>query len=384
MTHPPFGIYIHVPFCSSRCGYCDFNTYTPRQYADQEEYLNALEHELALAAQYLDAQGSLVPADTVFIGGGTPSLIGAHGLTRIYHAIEKNFAIKKGAEVTTESNPESTNPAFFEQLCETGFNRISLGMQSASNNVLAVLERKHSPGRAITAAHEAHAAGFEHINLDMIYGTPTETREDVAATVEAMLSAPIDHISAYSLIVEDGTAMARKVRRGELQLIDEEEVAWRYEYIDGMLRHAGFDWYEVSNWAKPGGQCHHNIGYWQDGHWWGAGPGAHSYIGNKRFYNHKLPRTYAQALADNTLPIAGEEILSKEDIYFEKLMLRLRLKTGIEEATIDLAATPIIESHIATGLLKKEIRKKKTYICVTEKGRLLADGIITDIASASL
>ena len=239
-----FGVYIHVPFCATRCGYCDFNTYTPNEVeSSHAEYLDALELELELAAARVDARG----AHTVFIGGGTPSLLGAAGLARVLDAVRATFGLADGAEVTTESNPESTSPDYFAGLVDAGFTRISLGMQSASAPVLKVLDRAHTPGRAVAAAKEARAAGFAHVNLDMIYGTPTETDDDVRKTLDAILSADVDHVSAYSLIVEDGTAMARKVRRGELPAPEEEVYARRYELIAEVLEHAGFDWYEVSN-----------------------------------------------------------------------------------------------------------------------------------------
>ncbi|WP_277100029.1 radical SAM family heme chaperone HemW, partial [Corynebacterium riegelii] len=249
-----FGVYVHVPFCESRCGYCDFNTYTPSEVeTSHATYLDALERELELAAAQVQRS-----ADTVFIGGGTPSVLGADGLGRILNAVRNTFGISEGAEITTESNPESTNPQYFEGLLGHGFTRVSLGMQSASTPVLKVLDRRHTPGRAVAAAKEAHNAGFQHINLDMIYGTPTETDDDVRATLDAILETPVDHVSAYSLIVEDGTAMHRKVRRGELPAPQEDVYARRYEMIAETLEAQGFDWYEVSNWAKPGGQCRHN------------------------------------------------------------------------------------------------------------------------------
>ena len=370
-----FGVYVHVPFCSTRCGYCDFNTYTPGELgtsASPASYLDALGRELALAAP----QGR--PADTVFIGGGTPSLLGAAGLTRVLDMVRDSFGLAPGAEVTTESNPESVSPEFFSGLLEAGFTRVSLGMQSASSSVLRVLDRTHTPGRAVDAAREARAAGFDHVNLDMIYGTPTETDDDVRRTLDAVLSADVDHVSAYSLIVEDGTAMARKVRRGELPAPDEDVYADRYEIISSRLEESGFDWYEVSNWARPGGECRHNEIYWRDGDWWGAGPGAHSHLGNRRFHNVKHPARYASVLAAGELPIADTEILSDADRHTEKLMLGLRLRDGIPFAWIDAAGHGVVARHVEGGLL----RHGGDRIALTDAGRLLADGIITDILVA--
>lgn len=372
-----FGVYVHVPFCSSRCGYCDFNTYTPGELggtASPESYLDALEKELELAA----ASGTTRPATTVFIGGGTPSMLGASGLTRVLSAVRNTIGIALGAEVTTESNPETTSPEFFSELLESGYNRISLGMQSASSSVLRVLERKHTPGRAFDAAREAMNAGFLHVNLDMIYGTPTETDDDVRLTLERALDTGVEHISAYSLIVEDGTAMARKVRKGQLPPPNEDVYADRYGLIDTALRAQGFDWYEVSNWAKPGGECQHNLGYWLDGDWWGAGPGAHSHIASRRFFNVKHPSTYAQHLADGQLPIKEEELLDSTERHEESVMLGLRLRQGLELSRFTEAERAVIEKYVGLKLLHIYDGR----VASTLQGRLLIDGIIADILVA--
>ena len=371
----PFGLYIHVPFCSSRCGYCDFNTYTPGELGGDltEEYLDALERELGMAAQQVGR-----PAETVFIGGGTPSMLGAQGLGRILGRVKETFGLAPGAEVTTESNPESTSPEYFEGLLESGFTRVSLGMQSASSSVLQVLERAHTPGRAFDAAREARAAGFEHVNLDMIYGTPTETDDNVRETLDRVLETGVDHVSAYSLIVEDGTRMARKVKKGILPAPDEDVLARRYEMISTTLEAQGFEWYEVSNWSKPGGECEHNRIYWVDGNWWGAGPGAHSHLGNERFFNVKHPSRYIDALGRDELPIKETETLTDADRHMEKIMLGLRLREGIPEAWIDAHAAPALERFIGRGLLERAGDRVR----ITKPGRLLADGIITDLLVA--
>lgn len=372
----PFGLYIHVPFCSSRCGYCDFNTYTPGELGGGNQipgYLDALEKELDIAAQRVGRS-----VDTVFIGGGTPSLLGAEGLGRVLDSVRATFGLSRGAEVTTESNPESTSPEFFAGLLESGFNRISLGMQSASSAVLRVLERQHTPGRAFDAAEEALAAGFEHVNLDMIYGTPTETDDDVRRTVEKTLATGVDHVSAYSLIVEESTRMARKVAKGQLPAPEEDTYARRYELIASQLEACGFDWYEVSNWARPGGQCRHNRIYWVDGNWWGAGPGAHSHVDGERFFNVKHPRRYVAELAAGRLPVQEIEHLSEAERHTEKIMLGLRLAEGIPEAWLADAARLVTESYLRRGLLTRHAGR----IAVTKPGRLLADGIITDLLVA--
>ena len=369
----PFGVYIHVPFCASRCGYCDFNTYTPGELgsaSSPEEYLVALRRELELAA----ATGNTRPAESVFIGGGTPSMLGLE-LVRVLGFLRETIGIAAGAEVTTESNPESTSPEFFVALREAGFTRISLGMQSAAPHVLRVLERRHTPGRAIAAAREATAAGFAHVNLDMIYGTPGESDDDVRATLDAILSTEVDHVSAYSLIVEDGTAMARKVRRGEIPTPDEDVLAHRYGLIDRALRDAGFDWYEVSNWARAGGECRHNLGYWRGGEWWGAGPGAHSHLGDSRFFNVKHPARYAKLCAEGRLPVQEAETLSEHDRHVEDVMLGIRLKEGIAADLLGAGGVTVAERYCELGLL----RRVGARIALTDAGRLLADGIVTDI-----
>ena len=368
-----FGVYIHVPFCATRCGYCDFNTYTPTEVdSSHAQYLDALERELELAA----ARG-LPQAQTVFIGGGTPSLLGADGLGRILDAIRNTFGIAAGAEITTESNPESTSPDYFAGLLDAGFTRVSLGMQSASTPVLKVLDRQHTPGRAVAAAREALSAGFEHVNLDMIYGTPTETDDDVRRTLDAILATGVDHVSAYSLIVEDGTAMARKIRRGELPAPQEDVYADRYEIIAATLETNGYDWYEVSNWAKPGGECRHNLIYWHNQNWWGAGPGAHSFIDGERFFNVKRPERYAQLLHDDTLPIQDTETITADEAHMEAIMLGLRLREGIPAGWVGDRARGVVDKHVRAGLLERGERLR-----VTDTGRLLADGIITDILAA--
>lgn len=369
-----FGVYVHVPFCATRCGYCDFNTYTPSETeSSYSAYLDSLERELELAA---DKVG--MTAETVFIGGGTPSLLGADGLGRILDSIRNTFGLAAEAEVTTESNPESTAPEYFAGLREAGFTRVSLGMQSASTPVLKVLDRQHTPGRAVEAAKEAKSVGFEHVNLDLIYGTPTETDEDVKKSLDAVLSADVDHVSAYSLIVEDGTAMARKIRSGQLPAPEEDVYADRYEIIAGRLEDAGFHWYEVSNWAKPGGECQHNLIYWRGGNWWGAGPGAHGYVDRFRYFNVKRPERYNQLLGEGVLPIDGSETITDEEHHFEQIMLGLRLKEGIPREWVGEKAQGVVDKHVRGGVLAEESGR----IFATDAGRLLIDGVITDILAA--
>ncbi|WP_218017216.1 coproporphyrinogen-III oxidase family protein [Rhodococcus marinonascens] len=410
----PFGIYVHVPFCATRCGYCDFNTYTAGELgtsASPQSWMEGLRRELDAAAEMTGAP----TVDTVFVGGGTPSLLGGDGLADVLGAIRSSFGVASGAEVTTESNPESTSPEFFDRLRTGGFTRISLGMQSAAQHVLKVLDRTHTPGRAVSAALEARAAGFEHVNLDLIYGTPGERDEDLDASLDAVLSAGVDHVSAYALIVEDGTALARKVRRGELPAPDDDVLASRYERIDARLAEAGLTWYEVSNWARSNGagaseatgdwrgaseatgdwrgaseatgdwrgaseargesRCRHNLGYWDGGNWWGAGPGAHSHVGGVRWWNVKHPARYAEQLAAGRLPVGGSEQLTVEDLHVERVMLTARLRTGLPVAELDAGEQRAAEEVAADGLLVRE----HDHFVLTGRGRLLADAVIRTV-----
>ncbi|MCB0948920.1 MAG: coproporphyrinogen III oxidase [Mycobacterium sp.] len=371
----PFGIYVHVPFCATRCGYCDFNTYTPAELTgatNPEGWLAALRIELRLAAAHL---GAAPPVQTVFVGGGTPSLLGAAGLESVIEAIGDNFTLSPGAEVTTEANPESTSPEFFARLRAAGFTRVSLGMQSTAPHVLAALDRVHSPGRALAAAREAGAAGFDHLSIDLIYGTPGESDDDLLRSVDAALATGIDHLSAYALVVEDGTALARRVRRAELPAPDDDVLARRYELLDRRLADAGFDWYEVSNWARPGGQCRHNVGYWEGGQWWGAGPGAHGYVDSTRWWNVKHPNTYAERLGGGLLPVADFEQLDAETSHTEEVMLRVRLRSGLPMAVLSKAERDRASRTIDDGLLRDESGR----LVLTDRGRLLADAVVRDL-----
>jgi oxygen-independent coproporphyrinogen-3 oxidase len=366
----PFGIYIHVPFCATRCGYCDFNTYTPGELggATPDGWLAALRIELALAAARVGA----APVQTVFVGGGTPSMLGSGGLAAVLEAVRDNFTLAPDAEVTTEANPESTSREFFEALRETGYTRVSLGMQSVVPHVLAVLDRTHSPGRALAAAAEARGAGFDHVNLDLIYGTPGESDDDLRRSVDAAVHAGVDHVSAYALVVEDGTALARRVRKGEVAAPDDDVLAQRYELLDAHLSAAGFQWYEVSNWSLPGGECRHNLGYWQGGEWWGAGPGAHGFLGTTRWWNIKHPNAYAQALAGGQLPIADFEDLDAGARHTEDVMLRLRLRDGLALGLLDDDERSRVPGLIDDGL----IASTDDRLVLTDHGRLLADGVV--------
>ncbi len=366
----PFGIYVHVPFCVTRCGYCDFNTYTASELGgggSRAEYPDALIAELDLARRVL---GDDAPAvQTVFFGGGTPTLLPAEDLVRILAAIDARFGLAAGAEVTTEANPETVDGAYLAALRAGGFTRVSLGMQSAVPHVLATLERTHTPGRAAQAAREARAAGFSHVSLDLIYGTPGESDDDWRASVDAALDAGPDHVSAYSLIIEPGTRLHAQVQRGELPMPDDDALADRYAIADDAFGAAGLEWYEISNWAaSPGARCEHNRVYWQGGDWWGAGPGAHSHVGGVRWWNVLHPSAYAQRLRGGVSPAAGRELLSDEERDFERVMLEVRLREGLVAEGLD----PAVVAQLADDGL---IVVRDDRIVLTRDGRLRADAV---------
>ena len=339
--------------------------------ATPDGWLAALRTELELAADRIGG----IDVDTVFVGGGTPSLLGAGRLAAVLDGIRDCFALAPGAEITTEANPESTSPEFFAGIRAAGYTRVSLGMQSASPAVLAVLDRTHSPGRAVAAAREAHGVGFEHVNVDLIYGTPGESDDDLLGSIEAALAAGVDHVSAYALIVEDGTALARRVRRGELPRPDDDVLAHRYGLLDRTLSAAGLDWYEVSNWSLPGGACRHNLGYWGGGQWWGAGPGAHGFIGDLRWWNVKHPKAYAEKIARGSIAVAGYERLDTHARHLEEVMLGIRLRSGLAVAVLTDTERGRAGRAVSDGLLNM----CGDRLTLTDRGRLLADAVVRDL-----
>ena len=370
-----FAVYVHVPFCASRCGYCDFNTYTASELGggvSRETYAETVLAELMLAEKTIKPE----KVDTVFVGGGTPTLLGADDLGRILDGIDRTWGIDATAEITTEANPESVTPEYLRKLRKHGFTRISLGMQSASPHVLRILDRQHTAGRAPRAAAEAREAGFEHVNLDLIYGTPGETADDFATSLQSVVEAGVDHVSAYALIVEDGTRMAARMRRGELPYPSDDVAADRYLAAERELSGAGFGWYEVSNWARnEDARCRHNLLYWTGGDWWGLGPGAHSHVGGVRWWNVKHPAAYAKRLADGFSPGHARERLTDEDRRVEDIMLRVRLRDGIPLTRVDQVGA---KQALEDGLLDPDAYRSGNLI-LTLRGRLLADAVIRDV-----
>ena len=376
----PLGFYVHVPFCASRCGYCDFNTYTADELGggvSRGSYADTVLAEIRLARSVLPA--SAPPISTVFFGGGTPTLLPAEHLGLIVAEIHAEFGLAPDAEVTTEANPESVTPAYLAKLREAGFTRVSLGMQSAVPHVLQVLDRQHRPQRAVEAVAEARAAGFDHVNLDLIYGTPGETDADWQASLDAAVASGADHLSAYALIVEDGTALARKVHTGAIAAPDDDVLADRYLQADDTLRAAGFDWYEVSNWARSrAAQSAHNRLYWASANWWGAGPGAHSHLGGVRWWNVKHPTRYTAALDTARSPAAGRETLSDRAQLTERLMLEVRMSDGLDLASLPAAATRHAEQCVTWGLAERAPLASGRLV-LTQRGRLLADAVVRDL-----
>lgn len=374
-----FGVYVHVPFCASRCGYCDFNTYTASDLgggADRDSYADTVISEIALAAKVL---GNGVPVQTVFFGGGTPTLLPPGDLARILDAVDAAFSLVPYVEVTTEANPESVDLGSLTALRKAGFTRVSLGMQSARSHVLSILDRRHTPQRPEQAVAEARTAGFEHINLDLIYGAPGETAEDWQASLDAVVAAGVDHVSAYSLIVEDGTRLGRQVARGELPMPDDDVLADRYLQAETTLAGADLDWYEVSNWARgTAARCRHNELYWRSADWWGFGPGAHSHVGGVRWWNVKHPREYASRLAAGNSPALAREILDPDTQRVEDIMLRLRMVEGLPLSSLDSAGLKAATRSVDDGLLDAQSHARG-WAVLTLRGRLLADGIVRDL-----
>ena len=377
----PLGVYLHVPFCRTRCGYCDFNTYTPTELRVSADLAETGDAYVAAALAEIDLAGRVLgenvpPVSTVFVGGGTPTLLAAADLVLLLRTIETTFGLAGDAEVTTEANPESVSPASLSALRDGGFTRISFGMQSAVPHVLATLDRVHSPGRPLTAVAEARAAGFEQVSLDLIYGTPGESLADWRTSLEVALSARPDHVSAYALVVEDGTKMATRVRRGELPLPDDDDLADKYLLAEELLSGAGYDAYEVSNWSvRPDAACRHNLGYWRGDDWWGIGPGAHSHVGGTRWWNVKHPAAYAARLASGQSPAQAREVLSAADQVLEQVLLEIRLAEGMPLDRLSVRGRARVAALEARSL----VTVTDDRLRLTLNGRLLADAVVREL-----
>ena len=362
----PLGVYVHIPFCATRCDYCDFATWTDRGHLI-DEYVDAC---------VADGQRQMTtarPATSVFFGGGTPSLIPAGGLARILGAIER----ADGAEVTVECNPDSVEPDQLGVYAAAGVNRLSFGVQSMQTHVLAELGRTHDPAGVERAVQWARAAGFEHINLDLIYGTPCETVDDWRRTLDGALALGPDHVSAYALTVEPGTPLGRDIAAGGRRAPDDDDQADKYEIADDTLNAAGFEWYEISNWARPGGLCRHNLLYWDQGDYLAIGAAAHGHAAGRRWWNLRTPERYLAAIGGGASAEAGHEVLDEPARVEEALMLAIRTRRGI---AIPEGAGSLVAHLAREGL----VEITGDHIRLTRRGRLLASDVTTRLLSGSL
>lgn len=370
-----FSVYIHVPFCAVRCGYCDFNTYTLASMGPVavRDWLGAAHREIDLARKVLPAD---IPAiSTVFFGGGTPSLIPAKDLGGLLAHLKAEFGLAADAEITAEANPETLDASRLGALLVAGINRLSIGMQSASPQTLRTLERVHTPGGALASVAEAHRAGFGKVSLDLIYGTPGESLESWLDTLTAAITAQPEHLSAYALVIEEATAMGQRLARGEIAPVNEDLQAEMYLAAEENLAQAGYANYEISNWAKPGHEARHNMAYWLGHHWWGVGPGAHSHIAGVRWWNVKSPVRYAQLLAEGRSPGAAREILNDDQRRIERVLLELRLASGLPLGVLSPAEQTRVPDLIKRGMAYQEAG----CLILTTKGKLLADGLIAEL-----
>lgn len=372
--------YIHIPYCVKRCGYCDFNTYTPQELNTANlslittPYIDAVLREIEMAKKCVGA----FDVPTIFFGGGTPSLMPSSEIARVISKVREEFKLDPGAEITLEANPDTLSASYLDELVAAGVNRISLGMQSAVPHVLAALDRTHNPENVIKACNLVKDAGIEHLSVDLIYGVPGESIQDWKTSYESALSLPIDHISAYALIVETGTKLAARVKRGELIIPPDDETAEKYLIFDEAAQQRGFNWYELSNWAKPGGECRHNITYWNGSQWWGVGPGAHSYFAGKRWWNVKHPNTYQNALASGNSPEASSELLSEANKRDEFVMLQIRMSEGISLSDLTQEEMAKVAKYRDSGHIEGA-NWDAGHLVLSRTGRLIADRIVREM-----
>ena len=374
--------YIHIPYCVKRCGYCDFNTYTPAELQLTEgltqisnSYIDLLVKEIEFARNQV-GESAIVPS--IFFGGGTPSLMEASDIKRVITAISEQFKLDPIAEVTLETNPDTVTKEKLKQFYDAGVNRISFGMQSSVPHVLKTLDRTHNPENLPQVTKWASEVGFKEISVDLIYGTPGESKQDWQQSIDSALALPISHISAYALIVEEGTKLAAQIKRGEIAKPDDDLTAEKYIMADKAFTTAGFHWYELSNWAKPNSQSKHNLAYWLGHNWWGAGPGAHSHINGKRFWNVKHPNLYKQKIQASETVILDSEVLKGSQIESERLMLSIRLPQGLEKNTLNNQQILELTDYVNSGHLDQE-NWNLGRATLTLDGRLIADRIVREI-----
>lgn len=315
---------------------------------------------------------------TIFFGGGTPSLLPATELGRVIEAIAKNFSLDSSAEITLEVNPDSVSAQFLEEMKLAGATRISMGMQSAVPSVLKTLDRTHNPENVGQAVNMARAAGYEHVSVDLIYGSPGESMEDWQRSLKFATTLDINHISAYALIVEKGTKLAAQINRGELVMPPDDQSADKYLLADQVFEAAGFTWYELSNWSKPGGQCRHNITYWDGSYWWGVGAGAHSYLDGRRWWNVKHPSSYQEKINQGVLPELSDEKLTQDNLADEFIMLQIRRREGILHNRLSDSQIKKAQEFLDLGYLDSSSWQDMRLV-LSRDGRLIADRIVREL-----
>jgi oxygen-independent coproporphyrinogen-3 oxidase len=372
LKNKPFSLYVHVPYCSKRCGYCDFNTYTPSELDrdDQiESWLQSAIKETIFARKILVEE---LTVDTIFFGGGTPSLLEASVIKEFINNVSKHFKLKKDLEITLEANPDTITQSKAEDWLKAGINRISLGMQSSATNVLQVLDRTHNPANVLSSVEILKKAGFTNFSLDLIYGTPGESLEDWSNSLKDAIAINPPHISAYSLVIEPGTRMGSQLSRGEIKAVSDDDAADKYQLAEKLLNENGYSWYEISNWAKENKECQHNLNYWKGNNWWGIGPGAHSHINGVRWWNQKLPKNWRESLDKDQSPALAREKLTNEQIRNEEVMLLSRLKTGINRSDFD-------QKNVEKLIEDKLVNDVSGKLELTLEGRLLADVVFRQL-----
>lgn len=389
-----FEVYVHVPFCLRRCGYCDFNTYTATDMgagASRGNYANMVVREMRLVRDWQREHGIDEPAaSTVFFGGGTPTVLRAADLVKMLDAIRELWGIADDAEITTEANPDTVNADYVKELADGGFNRISFGMQSAVPSVLKTLDRTHTPANVAAGVEAANAAGMRS-SVDLIYGAPGESLDDWRTSMSTAIDLGVNHISAYALTIATHTKMGRRIAAGTLPTPDDDDEANKYEIADDLLSAAGLEWYEISNWARPGYESRHNLGYWRNVDWAGLGPGAHSHYNRcladssgetgettssplgLRSWDIAHPKLWGQSIIDGKVPWDGSERISHEEHLEETIMLGLRLRGGLDLAllgdTVDMTRIRPMENE---GLITIHGGR----VVPTRTGRLLNDTVI--------
>lgn len=374
LVNKPFSLYVHVPYCLKRCGYCDFNTYTPSELdrEDQiESWLNSAVKEIDLARRVLKEELTI---DTIFFGGGTPSLLDSNTVDNFIQSVKSNFKLKPGLEITIEANPDSITEEKSQRWLNSGINRVSIGMQSSTKEVLKKLDRTHNPDNVSHSVDILKKSGFDNFSLDLIYGTPGESLNDWENSLKDAIALNPPHISAYSLVIEPGTKMGAQLNRGEISQVNDDEAADKYQLADEILNKNNYSWYEISNWAKKDKECKHNLNYWLGNNWWGIGPGAHSHVNGVRWWNHKLPKVWRELLEKQNSPALAREVLSEDQIKSEQIMLLSRLRTGLGNQELDENR---IENLIANQLATLDANK----IVLTLKGRLLADEVFRQLSA---